>query len=216
VVTDTAVGEAAMQMLQGTATTLVSFTPSSWEWTPIHVDRVQDDEDRTTVSVSNAWTQAQIDSALQHSDRPLQSWSDLVRWAERECSHLTLAPDVIASLAGCPFVPGTAERFQVLLKTLDRLKQCAGEDDRLNAEGLEILQNYFVGEEARFTDSSDGEKREFKQKLTFPHPERPGETLFCTWHGKVKTPQMRVHFSYPIKRDEPLYVVYIGPKITKR
>jgi hypothetical protein len=216
VVTDTAVGEAAMQILQGTATTLVSFTPSSWERTPIEVARVHDDESRTTVSVPNVWTQAQIDATLQEAERPLQSWSDLVRWAQRECSHLALAPDVIASLEGWPFVPGAAERFQVLLGTLDRLKQCVGKNNRLNAAGLAILQNYFVGEEARFTDSSDGEKREFKNELTFPHPERPGETLFCPWHGKVKTPQMRVHFSYPIKFDEPLYIVYIGPKITKR
>lgn len=216
VVTDTAVGEAAMQVLQGTATTLVSFTPSSWEWTPISVDRVQDDESRTTVSVANAWTQGQIESALPQADRPLQSWNDLVRWAETECSDLTLTPDVIASLNGWPFFRGAAERFQVLLKTLDRLKQCVGKNNDLNAEGLALHQNYFVGREARFTDSSDTEKREFKKELTFPHPERPGETLFCTWHGKVQTPQMRVHFSYPIKRDEPLYVVYIGPKITKR
>jgi hypothetical protein len=216
VVTDTAVGEAAMQILQGTATTLVSFTPSSWERTPIEVDRVHDDESRTTISVPNVWTQAQIDATLQEAERPLQSWSDLVRWARRECSHLTLAPDVIASLDGWPFSRGAAERFQVLLETLNRLKQCVGEDDRLNAEGLELQQNHFVGDKAWFTDSSDGEKREFENELTFPHPKRPGETLFCTWHGKVKTPQMRVHFSYPIKRDEPLYVVYIGPKITKR
>lgn len=98
----------------------------------------------------------------------------------------------------------------------EELKQCVGDDDGLNAEGLEIQQNHFVGDKAWFTDSSDGEKREFKNELTFPHPERPGETLFCTWHGKVKTPQMRVHFAYPLKRNEPLYVVYIGPKITKR
>jgi hypothetical protein len=42
------------------------------------------------------------------------------------------------------------------------------------------------------------------------------EKIFCTWHGKVKTPQYRIHFSWPISAVAPLYVVYIGPKITKR
>ena len=29
-------------------------------------------------------------------------------------------------------------------------------------------------------------------------------------------PQLRIHFSWPIRADEPLCVVYVGPKITKR
>ena len=44
----------------------------------------------------------------------------------------------------------------------------------------------------------------------------PTKTLFCPWHGKVQTPQLRVHFSYPIRANEPLYIVYVGPKLTKR
>jgi hypothetical protein len=216
IVTDTAIGEAAMHLLHGAPRSLVSFAPSDWERTPVAVDRVQDDGSRTTVSVPNAWTQAQVDEALQAAERPLQSWSDLVRWAGIECPRLTLTAQVISALDGWPFIPGVAERFQVLLSTLDRLKQCVGQDDHLNAEGLALHQNHFVGDKAWFTDSSDGEKSKFRNELTFPHPDRPGEMLFCPWHGKVKTPQMRVHFSYPIEHDKPLYIVYIGPKITKR
>jgi hypothetical protein len=43
-----------------------------------------------------------------------------------------------------------------------------------------------------------------------------GATLFCPWHGKVKIEQMRMHFTFPIQRDMPLYIAYIGPKLTKR
>jgi hypothetical protein len=32
----------------------------------------------------------------------------------------------------------------------------------------------------------------------------------------LKTQQIRIHFSWPIRVDTPLYVVYVGPKITKR
>ena len=35
-------------------------------------------------------------------------------------------------------------------------------------------------------------------------------------HGKVKTPQIRIHFSWPITASTPLYVVYVGYKITKK
>ena len=51
--------------------------------------------------------------------------------------------------------------------------------------------------------------------MTFKHPTDASKTLFCPWHGKVQTPQLRVHFSWPVRADEPLYIVYVGPKITK-
>ena len=72
------------------------------------------------------------------------------------------------------------------------------------------------GEEASFSDSSDSEKRGFRARLTFPHPDKPGESMFCTWHGKVRHMMLRLHFSWPVRADEPVYVVYAGPKLTKR
>jgi hypothetical protein len=72
------------------------------------------------------------------------------------------------------------------------------------------------GDNAWFSDSSEAEKNEFEESLTFPHPVEPGQTLFCTWHGKVKTQQIRIHFSWPVRWDTPLYILYVGPKITRR
>ena len=41
--------------------------------------------------------------------------------------------------------------------------------------------------------------------------------LFCPWHGKVSTRTLRIHFSPgQIRASDPLYVVYVGPKLTKR
>jgi hypothetical protein len=79
-----------------------------------------------------------------------------------------------------------------------------------------LYQEYFTGKKAWFTDSSDSEKNRFKSQLTFKHPDVAGEDLICTWHGKVKSPQIRLHFSWPVSADTPLYVVYVGPKITKK
>ena len=124
-------------------------------------------------------------------------------------------------LQGHPFVPGAAQRIVVLLNVLNRMKQCFDDDGSRTAEGHRLYQDFFTGEPgnggrgAAFTDSSDPEKHDFKNDLTFPSPAHPSETLFCTWHGKVQTPQIRVHFSYPIRKDDPLFVVYVGPKITK-
>ena len=117
---------------------------------------------------------------------------------------------------GHPFVPSAAERIRVLLHTLDRFKGCFNEQGQRNDEGHALYANHFSVQKGWFSDSSDAEKNEFHAELTFPHPQRPGETLFCPWHGKVKTPQIRIHFSWPVRANEPLYVVYVGPKRTKR
>ncbi|MBN1960904.1 MAG: hypothetical protein JW841_08150, partial [Deltaproteobacteria bacterium] len=85
-----------------------------------------------------------------------------------------------------------------------------------------IYQDFFTGKKggggrgALFSDSSDEEKNEFKNALTFNHPQKPHVKIFCPWHGKVQTPKYRIHFSWPVRVNEPLYVVYIGEKLTKR
>jgi len=139
-----------------------------------------------------------------------------VQWAREECPRLTLTGDVIRGLDGHPFLPGAAERFQVLLTALDRLKRNMTGSGAYTEEGMRLYQDHFVGKKVWFTDSSDGEKIDFKNELTFPHPEEDGSTLFCPWHGKVKIEQMRMHFTFPLRFDAPLYIVYIGPKLTKR
>ncbi len=131
------------------------------------------------------------------------------------------AADAFAYLEGCPFVSGAAYRLLFILDTLHRFKSCFDSDGRRTAEGHEIYRDFFAGKKgeggrgAVFSDSSDSEKSKFKQEMTFGHPEKTGKTLFCPWHGKVQTPQLRVHFSWPVRADEALYVVYVGPKITK-
>jgi hypothetical protein len=81
--------------------------------------------------------------------------------------------------------------------------------------GDDLYALYFAGGKALFSDSSDGEKADFNNELHFPHPDGAGH-LFCTWHGKVKTPPIRIHFTFPILHNTPLYVMYVGPKITKK
>lgn len=86
----------------------------------------------------------------------------------------------------------------------------------------EIYRNFFTGKKggggrgALFSDSSDDEKIKFETEMRFKHPAEVNKTLFCPWHGKVQTPPLRIHFSWPVRADDPLYVVYVGPKITKR
>ena len=217
VVTDTAVGEAAYCCSHGIDRHLVSLIPSSWEFSPISVNWVLDDEARRHIDVVNHWEVNELEVALRAAPTPVASWEQLAAVCQARCSHLTFSADSFEPLRGLPFIDGAAERILVLLDTLEALRRCVDNQGRRTPEGNRILANHFSGGKAWFTDSSTSEKNEFNQQLTFPHPQANGEYLFCTWHGKVKTPpQFRIHFSDPFHVDEPLYVVYIGPKITKQ
>lgn len=222
IVTDTAVGEAAWCCLNGIERTLVSLTPSNWHYSPVPVDWVSETGDRTTARVANYWDSTAIEAALQAAAPPLASWGQLEALATAQCPQLTFAAGAFASLIGHPFVSGAAHRLMFILKTLNRFKSCFDSKGERTPEGHEIYRDFFTGRKgeggrgALFSDSSDDEKRRFEMEMTFKHPADTSRTLFCPWHGKVQTPALRVHFSSPVRADEPLYVVYVGPKIAKR
>jgi hypothetical protein len=216
IVTDTAVGEAAICQLRGLARELVSIVPSDWLFTPIRVTWVHDDIAQENVSVPNHWRLDSVQACLAANPLRIASWGALATHLKRACTRLTFADGAFQPLEGHPFVRSAGERIQVLLNTLDNFKACFDEEGQRNAQGHRLYTDHFTGDKAWFSDSSDAEKSDFGKDLTFPHPEKPGRTLFCTWHGKIKTPQIRIHFTWPVRSDEPLYVVYVGPKITKR
>ena len=132
------------------------------------------------------------------------------------CTNLTFSADCFEPLCSIPFVKCAAQSIVERLEMLAKIKNCFDAQGRRTTEGQRLYQEYFTGTKAWFTDSSDSEKNEFKAGLTFNHPDNDAENLFCTWHGKINSPKMRIHFSWPISTANPLYVVYIGPKITKK
>ena len=218
VVTDWTLAELAHrhQISGGASISAVSLRPSNMDVDPLEVIRRDDEYSSVAFAVQNHTEARTLGAWLAVIERPMQSWGDLALRARRECSSLYFSSGAFDALESQSFFPGAASSLLDLLIVLDRLKRSIGVDGARTAEGHEIYQNYFMRRLAWFTDSSDWEKSNFRDQLTFPHPQRPGEKLFCPWHGKVQTPQLRVHYSDPIAHDEPLYIVYIGPKLTKQ
>lgn len=215
IVTDTAVGEVAYCLFYGISRGLVSVKPSSWLTSPLSVDWCKDEHVRS-VDILNYWDVDELRTSLAAAPASLQSWDDLATMAHSRYPDLTFSSNSFEPLHGHPFGKGAAERLLLLLSVLHDLKNCFDERGNRSPEGHALYQNHFVGDKAWFSDSSDREKNKFEKELLFPNPANPEEFLFCTWHGKVKTPQLRIHFSWPIKAEESLYVVYVGPKITKQ
>jgi len=223
IVTDSAVGEAAWCCMNGIARHLMSFSPSRWEMSPLLV-ALFDDQDtiKEEVDVQNFWLVSDLEKFLENAPVPIGSWQRLRDVAASRFPGLLFTETAFKPLAGHPFVHGAAQRLLVLLQILNRFRDCHDEQGRRTKEGHEIYMNFFTGKKggggkgALFKDASDSEQAEFTDEMTFNHPERPGERLFCSWHGATQTPQFRIHFSWPVKAGEPIYIVYVGPKITRR
>ena len=215
IVTDTAVGEAAYCTLHGLDRALVSMIPSSWRFSPVPVEWHEDESFRS-IDVRNYWDADELEANLEKEKPPLRSWQNLETTARSRCQNLTFSPDSFEPLHGHPFHEGAAERVLLRLIVLQEIRNCVDDRSERTPEGHKLYQKHFTGEKAWFSDSSNSEKKYFKDELTFKNPSVDGKFLFCSWHGKVKWPQLRIHFSWPARAAEPLYVVYVGPKITKR
>ena len=217
IVTDTAVGEAAHCVFYGVDRALVSMKPSSWLTSPLSVtlqDCQLDSAHVQNVNIDNYWDVDKLKAALVAAPSSLGSWRDLETTARIRFPNLTFSSDSFEKLEGHPFAKGAAERLLGCLAVLHDLKGCFGENGERTPDGHRLYDKHFAGDKAWFSDSSDTEKSRFEKDLTFAHPTKGGESLFCPWHGKVKTPQLRIHFSWPVRANKPLYVVYVGPKIT--
>lgn len=209
VVTDSAVGEAAFRVLRGAPCGLVSLTPSDWDLSPVDVIWKQNRLNDRVQSLEN-WRDADtLEDVLCAAEQPFESWNDLKNALTAEqFANLIFADDCFKPLARPPFCKSSAKHLYFLLGILD---------ERAGASNAAAFQCFFQGENALFSDSSDREKGVFKEKLTFPHP-KTKEPLLCSRHGKTNHPQfpLRLHYHWSGKAGEPVYVVYVGPKITRR
>ena len=218
IVTDSAVGEAAFRTLHGVRTNLVSVRPSDWDYSPVRVvwrrdvDGLQDQD----IGIENCRDAIDLENSLRSVPSSVLSWSDLRNVSRKRYGRLVLADNCFEPLQGVPFSKSSADRIIFLLGILDCLAGAFDDAGVRTPEGNQIYQDYFTGDNALFSDSSETEKQNFREKLTFPHPDNRKEPLFCPWHGKERRSILRLHFSWPVRVGKPVYVVYVGPKITKK
>jgi len=214
VVTNQTLAEAAWRIANKHECHTVSFEPSDFNCSPLEV--VWHQSDGKAILVPNFWQLLILTKFLKESVKPAKSWNDLINQCIKRYTNLTFADNLLDNLEPEPFSRTIAERIQLLLSYVNELNGCFDENGQLNKRGKEIIKNYFQGNKALFTDESDTNKRHFKEALTFRKP-HTNEKIFCPYHGKIKAGrQYRIHFNWPKEKPtEPLYIVYIGPKITK-
>ena len=218
IVTDTAIGEAAFRTLHSVECGLISVTPSDWDFSPVEVNwkREAEELDDKTATLENWRDAITLEEGLRDATAPIQTWGDLREASTNWFESLTIAGNCFEPLDGVPFARSSAYRILALLDILNKLAQAFDPGGARTPEGHQIYQEHFTGDGAWFSDSSNSEKNNFREELTFPHPNHPGETLFCTWHGKVRHMTLRLHYFWSRTAGDRVLVVYAGPKITKQ
>jgi hypothetical protein len=215
-VTGSSLAEAASRNSFETPCSMISFAPSQFTHRPIAVVWTRSAGGETDVSLDNFWELGALSSHLEACARPFTEWTQMFEWALRSCEHLIFSHDVIEDILHEPFSLAAARELQTLLRVLNEVSGCHDAASALNARGRELIELWFRGHHARFTDESDKNIEDFTSELTFKHPTSDSKVL-CSWHGKVRLGrQYRIHFQWPKPAGDRLWVSYIGPKITKR
>ena len=213
VVTDTGAAEAAILKAEGADAWLFSIAPSNYQSNPLQICWRERDGGDLLIDIPNGWTEEQVEECTEAFERPFNSWNELLEWAERECCHLALSTEIEKKLPA-QFFPTVANRSKVLLRALNKMVGHVKDGDEQSFNQMRL--DWMHGDRARFSDSSESEFRDFGKDLTFQNPET-GANVVCAWHGKIQTPQYRIHFEWPLPGGaDKLFVAYIGPKITKR
>ena len=109
-VADTSLGEAAFCCLADEERSLVSFTPSSWEYSPICVSWKSENSEDQEVEIVNHWDAKKLTEALISVPLPITTWSELERKCIVRCPNLTFSEDCFETLRRQPFVSGAAAR----------------------------------------------------------------------------------------------------------
>ena len=214
-VTDLGLGEAARRQLAGQQASCFSFPAGGFDFTPIDVVHGLAEAPLHTLSIPNVWTLDQLISAAQALIPEPVNWSQMFAQAQIRFDQLDFIAYAIDPLQKEPFSRCVADRVFSLLSVLQEFMEVRNPDGSYSERNLSLLEKHFKGEKAWFSDESETNKKYFYKEMSFPDPKNGGKKVFCPMHGKIKTPQYRIHFEWPPRAGKNLRIFYIGPKITK-
>ena len=216
-VTDQGLGEASRRKLAGIPAGVFSFQGSPLQFTinSLLVQQGLSEAPINSIDIDNCWTTEQLIQSIQNS-KTYRCWQDVRAEIKYRFKGLVISDSVMDSLLPNPFSQQVTKRIFELLHVLDQLVVQSDANGQLSQSGMNLFQEHFVGNKAWFTDESATNKRNFRQEMTFSDPDEASKKIFCPYHGKIKTPQIRIHFQWPRPTGQSkIKVVYIGSKITK-
>jgi hypothetical protein len=190
--------------------------PVDCERTPLTVQHGLDEQPLGHIDVPNVYEIEGLEKAALAALRVPTSWTELLEQCRLRFDQLAFSDDILNQLHREPFSPYVCERTFALLSVLQQYMDMRLPNGERSEACHQIVQTHFTGDKAWFTDESEQNKRTFRNEMTFSDPDNGTRRIFCPWHGKIKSPQYRIHFDWPAApQSKHIKVVYIGPKIAK-
>ncbi|WP_064830020.1 hypothetical protein [Rhizobium phaseoli] len=218
-VTDQGLGEAARREKAGRRAVAYSFSPGltrQFDFSPLTVIQGWDENLIAEIELQNFWDVDLLAQALAQAEPDPDDWAAVIEQSIQRFPNLCIAEHIVDELRRSPFSVSLARNVCDLLSALNSVKTEMDGQGNLSPVGVQLVQKYFVGKNAWFTDESDRNKIDFESDMSFVDPITK-QKITCFWHGKIQTPQFRIHFEWPVSDyNSGLKVCYIGPKITKR
>jgi len=218
-VTDYGLGECARLLISGKPAESISSLRTDhniFTETPLQVQHGLTEDILGNIGVKNVWSIDQLIASIERATPRPNNWNEALNFLDERFDKLYLSPDIRCQLASQPYSTCVVDRLDSLFHVLQSYIESRGDDGRHTALSNEILCKHFKGDKAWFSDESASNRADFSSELTFKDPFDPTKNIFASFHGKIKTPQYRVHFPWPITaEDTQIKILYIGPKITK-
>lgn len=214
-VTDQGLGECSRRLLMNKRTISFSFGDKFCS-DILSVKQGLPEEPLGNIDVNNIWVIDKIKSTFKDLRGNPKSWSDVLAYVKQDYPTLNFSNKLLEQISIQPFNLGIYDRFLDLCGALDEIVISRGSDGTFTPHTNELIEKYFHGDKAWFSDESDADKRGFKDDLKF-YPPDIDEKKTYTYHGKIKIEQIRVYIDWPLKPEQTsIDIVYFGPKITKK
>lgn len=215
-VTNEGAGEAARCKVNGLEATTFSFLGGGSDYSPLSIDHGLPEDRIGIIELVNIWNIEALRITSLAALPVAVNWKQAIEQARVRFPNLFFSQNLMDYLRRETFTFHLVEAIFSKLAKLQEFVESRNLDGTNSPETDRLIAAHFAGEKSWFTDESDTNKTKFKNQLTFTDPHENNSTIFCPFHGKIKTPQYRIHFPWPLlKNEKQIRIVYIGPKITK-
>lgn len=214
-VTDMGLGECARRAIL--TKSISSFSVAGqFDITPLKICHGLQEEPLGVYDIENIWC---LDDLLKSADSALPSprcWQTALEYLKQKNPKLIFSESLYDQISELPYSSTVLERALELCRALEDYLKSRGENGEMTAITHEIIECHFHGDKAWFSDETDADICKFKQELTFLDA-RDNVKKVYSFHGKIKTPQIRIYFEWPIPPEQnDIQILYFGPKITKK
>ncbi len=205
-ISKTALGECAARIHIAEGNN-ICYSVISSTFTFSHIEVEIKETDTINIKVPNLHGMQKLAKHLENEFVAFTKWEDIFTKAQLFLKNICFEDYVLEELQSQPFLKNVADDIYTKLTELNEISKAHQGDFH------ELYQKYCTGKKAHFSGSSDDEKRDFEEELSFMVD---GKKTLCPFHGKVKNQQYRIHMVGTPQPETIARIVYIGPKLTRR